>query len=51
METVVMCRVEFSPPDSFAGVAPPVGVTFGEDAGERSQTASGPEAGAVFARV
>lgn len=51
METAVMSRVGFSPPDSLAGVAPPVGVTFGEDGGERSQAAAGPEAGAVSARV
>lgn len=51
METAVMSRVGFSPPDSPAGVAPPVGATFGEDGRERSQAAAGPEAGAVSARV
>ena len=50
-ETVVMRRVDLPPADSLAGAAPPVGLAAGEDAGEGRQTAAGPEAGAVPARV
>lgn len=51
IEMVVMCGIEFSPPDSFDGAAPPVGITSGENAGKRNQTSAGPEAGAVLTRM